>query len=71
MQTQQKKHPRTYQHCDEVIEAARVLKQELIDDAPYGNTDAAHQWVFETYPQVCALAAQTTEPEAERAGFPL
>lgn len=50
-----------YQHSDEVIEAARILKKELLDDSPFGNEDAAQKWFLERYPNVAALAAQTTE----------
>lgn len=57
-----------YQHCDEVIEAARTLKQELLSDSPFGNEREAQKWLREKYPQVVALAGQTTEAEAERAG---
>lgn len=56
-----------YQHSDEVIEAARILKQELLDDSPFGNEIEAQRWLREKYPQVVALAGQTTEAEAERA----
>ncbi|MEM9043495.1 MAG: hypothetical protein AAGC81_02285 [Pseudomonadota bacterium] len=56
-----------YQHCDEVIEAARLLRHELIEDAPEGNTKADEAWVGQRYPEVCALARQTTEEEERRA----
>lgn len=58
-----------YQQSDEVIEAARVLKQEIIDDAPFGNDAEAEIWARTMYPQVFALAAQGTEAEEERAGM--
>ena len=49
-----------YQHDDEVIEAARILKRALLEDSPFGNEDQAQKWLKETYPQVVSLAAQTT-----------
>lgn len=57
-----------YQHSDEVIEAARILKQELLDDSPYGNEGDAKDWFYQNYAKVAALAAQTTESEERRAG---
>lgn len=58
-----------YQHDDEVIEAARVLKQALLADSPLGNELEAQRWVRENYPQVVALAAQSTEDEERRTGW--
>lgn len=57
-----------YQHSDEVIEAARILRQELMNDSPYGNEEEARQWFLKRFMAVESLANQTTEAEAERAG---
>lgn len=57
-----------YRHSDEVIEAARVLKQELLDDSPFGNEDCAQDWFYKNYAQVGTIAAQSTEAEERRAG---
>jgi len=56
-----------YQHNDEVIEAARVLCGELLDDSPFGNEAHAQEWLRINYSQVVSLANQTTEAEEERA----
>ena len=58
-----------YQHDDEVIEAARILKRALLEDSPFGNEDQAQKWLKETYPQVVSLAAQTTYDEERRKFF--
>lgn len=56
-----------YQHSDEVIEAARVLRSELIADAPFGNEADARAWAYGKYPAVFRLARQTTEGEEQKA----
>ena len=58
-----------YQHDDEVIKAARALRRALIEDAPFGNACKAVEWVNATYPQVVALAQQSTEDEGRATGW--
>lgn len=52
-----------FQHSDEVIQLARLLRAQLIDDSPFGNEDAAQEWVKEHFPQVELIAAQKLERE--------
>lgn len=57
-----------YQHCDQVIEAARNLRDQLLLDSPFGNEAQAQEWLRENHSQIIVLAAQHTEAEARAAG---
>lgn len=52
-------------HNDDVIEAARCLRDALMCDSPFGASEVGEDWFRRTYPDVAAMADQTTEEEEE------
>lgn len=52
-----------HQHSDEVIEAARSLRRELMLDSPFGNESEARKWFLERHTHIETLANQVTETE--------
>jgi hypothetical protein len=53
------------QHSDEVIEVARELRDALMEDSPFGNSEMSEDWFLRTYSQVSALTEQQKEDEEE------
>lgn len=54
-----------YQHNDEVIDAARLLREALMDDSPFGNSEMGEDWFLREHPNIAALSEQLKEDEEE------
>ena len=52
-----------FQHSDDVIQLARLLRAQLIDDSPLGNEEDAQQCVKARFDQIEAIASQKLERE--------
>jgi hypothetical protein len=55
----------SYQHNDEVIDAARLLREALMDDSPFGNSEMGEDWFLREHPNIAALSEQLKEDEEE------
>lgn len=54
-----------YQHNDEVIDAARLLREALMDDSPFGNSEMGEDWFLREYSNIAALSEQLKEDGEE------
>lgn len=54
-----------HHHSDDVIEAARCLRDALMCDSPFGASEMGEDWFRRTFPDVAAISDQTTEDEEE------
>lgn len=52
-----------HRHSDDVIEAARCLRDALMCDSPFGASEVGEDWFCRTYPDVATMTDQTTEEE--------
>ena len=55
----------TFKPSDTVIEAARELRDALMEDSPFGESEMGEDWFLREFPEVAALSEVETAAEED------
>lgn len=53
----------SFRPSDDVIAAARELRDALMDDCPFGSSEMGEDWFLRTWPQLAAISEAECEDE--------